>query len=108
MTNPTRLAAIMVRMLNVPPRAARGVYHHSLPNCGFSINTEGEETERKGMRGFTFGAGTRSPPRTSGRMKRDTSHPQARRRKVRSCQSATKEKMRRVLRKRWEEPPRGM
>jgi len=51
----------------------------------------------------TFEAGMRSSTRTSGRHR-----PAARRRKVRSCQSATKEKTRQELRKRWEEALRGM
>lgn len=91
--DPRRLAAIMVRMLSVLPRATRGVYHRSLRNWGYDQREGGDG-------GVTFEAGTRSPTRTSGRMQSDLSQPHAKRQNVRLCQSVTNEKARKVVRSR--------
>lgn len=102
-TNPTRFAASIVRILNTPPTAHACRYHRCAPNCGVStcvfVNGKFALTLDRGNAVLAINSGIRN---------KLTNHPHARSLNDRSCQSATNVKMRTLEARTFFVPPSGI
>ena len=106
MTNPIKLAIVIMNMLNTAPIAQTCLYHGLSPNWGaMSVRRHRVESISGD---HTLDAGSKKLASISGKINRLISHPHAKSLKERSCQSATKENTRSVVKMTFFEPPRGI
>lgn len=104
--NPTRLADIIIKMLNTAPPAQICRYHALLPYC--RIHDQYLLTKMSWVEEHTCDAGSMYTAINSGAMKRLTSHPHASSRNDKSCHNATNVNIRQVVKATFFTPPRGI